>query len=214
MSWHALTPPSCALGGSPCLISDETVGEFGFVIRVRVFLSDLLDVFTSVLSEAQGNLPNRSGEVPVQLGGGPSSSTLLDGELSETATQGRKFLHKTTLTSEVPGSTVNEKPPSTQEEPRICSGNSPSVIPNRAPYSATEFARLWAQVVHSTSVSDSVRILAQVLVQRDGRTFISHLKPKDAELCIELLGHVSHGFHYPKISCLMWFRPGHLKMRM
>ena len=39
--------------------------------------------------------------------------------------------------------------------------------------------------------AESVRTLAKILSSEDGRSFISNLEPPEAELCIEILDHVS-----------------------
>lgn len=58
-----------------------------------------------------------------------------------------------------------------------------------------QFARLWGQVVHATDDSRAIRILAEILVQKEGRAFISRLGRDEAELCIEVLGRVSRNLY-------------------
>jgi len=43
--------------------------------------------------------------------------------------------------------------------------------------------------------AESTRILAEILANREGRNFISSLTRKDAELCIEVLTHVSRDLY-------------------
>ena len=43
-----------------------------------------------------------------------------------------------------------------------------------------------------TDESKAVRTLADILADREGRTFVSRLERKDVGLCIEILDRVSH----------------------
>ncbi|KAF9647778.1 kinase-like protein [Thelephora ganbajun] len=52
-----------------------------------------------------------------------------------------------------------------------------------------DYGRLWKDVPDATDEAKAVRILAEILSDKDGRDFISRLEPKDAELCIEILDH-------------------------
>lgn len=54
-----------------------------------------------------------------------------------------------------------------------------------------DFNKLWKRVHTATDEAESVRALAKILSSKDGRTFILDLEPPDAELCIEILDHVS-----------------------
>ena len=56
---------------------------------------------------------------------------------------------------------------------------------------AKDHKRLWARVSSATGESKAVRTLTEILADRDGRIFISRLERKDAELCIDILDHVS-----------------------
>ena len=56
---------------------------------------------------------------------------------------------------------------------------------------AKDYQRLWNDVTHAIDETESVRILAEILVDKKGRAFISRLERRDAELCIEILDHVS-----------------------
>ena len=56
---------------------------------------------------------------------------------------------------------------------------------------AKHYGRLWKDVTSATDEGKAVRTLAEILVDGEGRTFISNLEHKDAELCIEILDHVS-----------------------
>ena len=64
---------------------------------------------------------------------------------------------------------------------------------------AKDFRRLWKDATNTIDQAKAVRILADILVDKEGRVFISRLERKDAELCIEILDYVScdpHLFHF------------------
>lgn len=56
---------------------------------------------------------------------------------------------------------------------------------------AKNYRRLWKDITNTIDEAKAVRILAEILVDKEGRAFVSHLDRKDAELCIEILGLVS-----------------------
>jgi len=58
----------------------------------------------------------------------------------------------------------------------------------------------WGQVTRTNNRAESVRILAEILVHKEGRDFFSRLEREDAELCIEILDHV--GCRSPHLSVL------------
>ena len=62
---------------------------------------------------------------------------------------------------------------------------------------AKDYPQLWKNVTSSRDEGRAVRTLAEILVDREGRTFIGALKRADAELCIEILDHVSLGLIRP-----------------
>jgi len=53
--------------------------------------------------------------------------------------------------------------------------------------------RLWKDVTSTNDEGGAVRILARIVLDKEGRAFISSLERNDAELCIEILDRVSHG---------------------
>ena len=55
---------------------------------------------------------------------------------------------------------------------------------------AKNYQRLWKEVTSTTDEAKAVRTLAEILAEKEGRTFISRLERRDAELCIEILDHV------------------------
>ena len=60
---------------------------------------------------------------------------------------------------------------------------------------AKDYQRLWKEVTSAIDEAKSVRTLAEILVNKEGRAFISRLERKDAELCIEILDHVGRDLH-------------------
>lgn len=53
------------------------------------------------------------------------------------------------------------------------------------------FDGLWMKVCTAEDEAESVRTLAEISSSKDGRTFMLGLGLSDAELCIELMDHVS-----------------------
>lgn len=66
---------------------------------------------------------------------------------------------------------------------------------------AKNYLRLWKDIAGASDEGKAFRTLAEILVDREGRTFIWNLKPGDAELCIKILDHVSlsliRPIHFP-----------------
>ena len=58
-----------------------------------------------------------------------------------------------------------------------------------------DYWQLWKDITDTFDEAKAVRILVNILDDKEGRTFVSCLERKDAELCIEILGHVSRGLH-------------------
>ena len=54
-----------------------------------------------------------------------------------------------------------------------------------------DYQRLWKDVTDTKDEGKAVRTLAEILVDKEGRSFISNLERKDAKLCIEILDQVS-----------------------
>ena len=63
------------------------------------------------------------------------------------------------------------------------------VTPENPPL-ATDYRQLWGSV--TTNEAKAIRTLAEILAEKEGRRFISHLDSEAAGLCIEILVHVSH----------------------
>jgi len=58
-----------------------------------------------------------------------------------------------------------------------------------------DYGRLWEDVTSTADEGKAVRILAEILVDKEGRSFVSDLEREDAELCIEILDRVSRDLH-------------------
>jgi hypothetical protein len=66
--------------------------------------------------------------------------------------------------------------------------DTPSPPPNAV---VKDYGRLLQSVTDTADEGKAVRILAEILLDKEGRAFISNLEHKEAELCIEILDHVS-----------------------
>jgi len=62
---------------------------------------------------------------------------------------------------------------------------------------AKDYRRLWKNVISTADEDKAVRTLAKILVDKEGRAFMKKLERKDAELCIEILDHVSRDPYLP-----------------
>jgi len=62
---------------------------------------------------------------------------------------------------------------------------------------AKDYQRLWRDVTSANDDGEAVRILAEIVLDKEGRAFISNLERDDAELCIEILDRVSHDLYLP-----------------
>ena len=62
---------------------------------------------------------------------------------------------------------------------------------------AKDYQRLWKEVASGLDEAKSVRTLAEIVVDKEGRAFVSRLERGDAELCIEILDHVGRLSHFP-----------------
>jgi hypothetical protein len=56
---------------------------------------------------------------------------------------------------------------------------------------ANDFQRLWKNVINSADEDMAIRALAGILVDKEGRAFVSSLDRKSAEHCIDVLDRVS-----------------------
>jgi len=73
---------------------------------------------------------------------------------------------------------------------------------------AKDYRRLWGDVTSTNDEGKAVRTLADILLDSEGRVFILRLACKDAELCIEILNHVSPDPYLLPPRRLRWFRQG------
>ena len=58
-----------------------------------------------------------------------------------------------------------------------------------------DYRKLWAKVTDATDEATSIRILAEILTDKQGGTFVTQLERRDAEFCIEILDYVSRDTH-------------------
>jgi len=68
---------------------------------------------------------------------------------------------------------------------------------------AKNYQRLWKGVTSTIDEAKAVRTLAEILVDKEGRAFVSRLERKDAELCIEILDHVCRDLYWSRLSAQM-----------
>ena len=72
---------------------------------------------------------------------------------------------------------------------------------------AKNYQQLWKDVASTSNEAKAVQTLAEILLDKEGRAFISNLE-RDAELCIEILDRVSrHSYPLPSRR-LRWFLQG------
>ena len=57
---------------------------------------------------------------------------------------------------------------------------------------AKDFQGLWKDVTGAEDEAAAIRALAEILVEKDGRAFVSRLELKYTEFCIDVLDRVSH----------------------
>jgi len=89
-------------------------------------------------------------------------------------------------------------PCASSRKTRRCNVLSTSPYPHRSSNSsrklmAKDYRRLWNDAATTTDEGRAVRTLAEILLNKEGRTFISNLDRNDAELCIKILDRVSRG---------------------
>lgn len=73
---------------------------------------------------------------------------------------------------------------------------------------ARDHQQLWKDVASKADEAEAVRSLAEILADKEGRSFISLLERKDAELCVGILDHVSRELRLPLVHRLRWSRQG------
>ena len=80
--------------------------------------------------------------------------------------------------------------------PAMSPRHPPSTRPNRPLKTiAKDYQQLWKDITSTSDKGKAVRTLAEILLDKEGRSLISNLERKDAELCIEILDHVSRDPH-------------------
>ena len=79
---------------------------------------------------------------------------------------------------------------------RLSTTHNPTLpLPQQQQLMAKDYRQLWKDVTTTSDEGKAVQTLAEILLDKEGGTFISDLTPKDAELCIEILDHVSRNSH-------------------
>jgi len=62
---------------------------------------------------------------------------------------------------------------------------------------AKDYQQLWKNAVSAMDKAKAIQVMSGILVNKEGRVFISRLGGKDAELCVEILDNVSRELHIP-----------------
>lgn len=65
-----------------------------------------------------------------------------------------------------------------------------------------DYEEFWKGVTSTSDEGKAVQILARIVLDREGRTFILNLEHNDAELCIEILDRVSSDSYLFSSRCL------------
>ena len=60
-----------------------------------------------------------------------------------------------------------------------------------------DYLQLWKDVASAIDGGKAFRTLAEILADREGRTFIANLERGHAELCMEILDYVSLSLIHP-----------------
>ena len=68
-----------------------------------------------------------------------------------------------------------------------------------------DYQQLWKGVTSAGDEGKAVRTLAEILLDKEGRTFILNLERNDSKLCIEILDHVSRNPYLLSSRRLRWF---------
>ena len=84
-----------------------------------------------------------------------------------------------------------------------------STLP-QTPSMSKDYGRLLKKALKANDEGDAVRILLEILSDKEGRNFITNLKDKeDAKRCIEILDYVSRNLHPPRLPPSQIIFPGH-----
>jgi len=70
---------------------------------------------------------------------------------------------------------------------------------------AIDYQQLWNDAVSTRDKAKAIQTMSGVLVEKEGRVFISRLDTQNAELCVEILDDVSRDLHSPHPHRLMQF---------
>lgn len=73
---------------------------------------------------------------------------------------------------------------------------------------AKDYGRIWNDITNTVDKTKAVRTLADVLADKEGRTFLLRLEREDAEFCVEILDRVSHNLHLFPFRRFRWFLQG------
>ena len=60
-----------------------------------------------------------------------------------------------------------------------------------------DYQRLWEGIATATNEAEAIRALTEIVVDKEGRRFISHLDSTGVDSCVEILDQVSRDPHLP-----------------
>jgi len=73
------------------------------------------------------------------------------------------------------------------------------------------YEQLWKGITDKTDKTEAAEGLAKIVADNAGRDFILGSEYEEAELCVEILDHVSHNTHSPPLPPSQMVSPGHHK---
>jgi len=74
------------------------------------------------------------------------------------------------------------------------------------------YEQLWKSITDKTDKPEAAQALAEIVSDNAGRDFILRSELEEAEMCIEILDHVSHNPHLRSFRRLRWSRQGITKL--
>ena len=205
--WHVYVPPSSPHSGEgrPLSRSDKGPGEcIGIIVYCFAcsLLNDCLDMISCHDRTEVTPNPHTSQVVVLEPITGELCGSVIRGEALMAHKDSRKGWRILARLVGVAGRRLLGDPKGTPNGHSVLSGENEI----RNIHVVMDPVRLWKEVIWTSDEEKAVRALAGILVDKEGRNFISNLLRKDAELCIEILDRVSCAPHqYPSSAVLYAF---------
>ena len=183
--WHVHVPPSSPHSGGdrPPSQSDETPGEHIGMVGFCPSLSDYQDTISRRGRIGAALDPHISKVVVPKPITGKSCRSVVRSEVltpQRDSRKGRRTLARV-------GGVANREPLDNPNRAR----NGYGILSGEIQIANINPIRLWNDITSTDDEGKAIRTLAKILVDKEGRKFIANLGRKDAELCIEILDHVS-----------------------